>query len=78
PRKTGFEVLREIRQISDVPVIMLTARGEELDQVRGLELGADDYLVKPVHHLVLLAHIQAALQRAAPPIPAAPERKEEQ
>src|ERR1041384_6184728 len=47
PRKNGFEVLREIRRVSDVPVIMLTARGEETDQVRGLEQGADDYVVKP-------------------------------
>ncbi|MDQ6674596.1 MAG: response regulator, partial [Chloroflexota bacterium] len=51
PRKNGFEVLRSIRQVSDVPVIMLTARGEDVDQVRGLELGADDYIGKPFSHL---------------------------
>ncbi len=69
PRKSGFEVLQEIRRISDVPVIMLTARGEELDQVRGLELGADDYVVKPFSHLALLARIKAVLRRAQMPTP---------
>jgi two-component system OmpR family response regulator len=65
PRKNGFEVLQEIRRISDAPVIMLTARGEEAAQVRGLELGADDYIVKPFSHLVLLARIKAVLRRVA-------------
>lgn len=75
PRKNGFEALREIRRISDVPVIMLTARGEEMDQVRGLELGADDYVVKPFSHLALLARIKAVLRRAElpPPINALPD-----
>jgi DNA-binding response OmpR family regulator len=58
PDRNGFEVLQEIRRVSDVPVIMLTARGEEVDQVRGLELGADDYVVKPFGHLALLARIR--------------------
>lgn len=70
PRKDGFEVLREIRRVSDVPVLMLTARGEEADQVRGLELGADDYVVKPFGHLALLARIRAVLRRAELPPPA--------
>jgi DNA-binding response OmpR family regulator len=70
PRKNGFEVLRELRRTSDVPVIMLTARGEEMDQVRGLELGADDYVVKPFSHLALLARIKAVLRRAELPPPA--------
>ena len=70
PRKNGFEVLQEIRRVSDVPVIMLTARGEEIDQVRGLELGADDYVVKPFSHLALLARIKAVLRRAELPPPA--------
>jgi DNA-binding response OmpR family regulator len=70
PRKNGFEVLQEIRRVSDVPVIMLTARGEEIDQVRGLELGADDYVVKPFSHLALLARIKAVLRRAEMPPPA--------
>ncbi len=75
PGKTGFEVLQEIRRTSDVPVILLTARGEELDQVRGLELGADDYVVKPVRHLALLARIKAVLRRAElpPPVQALPD-----
>ena len=69
PGKSGFEVLQEIRRTSDVPVLMLTARGEELDQVRGLEMGADDYVVKPVRHLALLARIKAVLRRAELPPP---------
>ncbi|HEU5330491.1 MAG: response regulator transcription factor [Thermomicrobiales bacterium] len=70
PRKTGFEVLQEIRRVSDVPVIMLTARGDEAAQVRGLELGADDYIIKPFSHLVLIARIRAVLRRAELPPPA--------
>jgi DNA-binding response OmpR family regulator len=70
PRKNGFEVLQEIRRVSDVPIIMLTARGEETDQVRGLELGADDYVTKPFSHLALLARIKAVLRRAELPQPA--------
>jgi DNA-binding response OmpR family regulator len=75
PGKNGFEVLQEIRQTSDVPVLMLTARGEELDQVRGLELGADDYVVKPIRHLMLLARIKAILRRSEllPPLQALPD-----
>ncbi|HZS00741.1 MAG TPA: response regulator transcription factor [Chloroflexota bacterium] len=69
PRKNGFEVLQEIRRVSDVPVIMLTARGEETDQVRGLEMGADDYVTKPFSHLALLARIKAVLRRAELPQP---------
>jgi two-component system KDP operon response regulator KdpE len=63
PGRSGFEVLREIRQISDVPVIMLSALGEEKDQVQGLALGADDYVVKPFSALALLARIRAVLRR---------------
>jgi DNA-binding response OmpR family regulator len=70
PGKSGFEVLQEIRRISDVPVIMLTAHGDEMEQVRGLELGADDYVVKPFGHLALLARIKAVLRRAELPPPA--------
>lgn len=75
PRKNGFEVLREIRRVSDVPVLMLTARGEEADQVRALELGADDYIVKPFGHLVLVARIKAVLRRAdlTAPLDAVPD-----
>ena len=69
PIRNGFEVLREIRKVSDVPVIMLTARDEEIDEVRGLELGADDYIRKPFSYLALLARIKAALRRAELPPP---------
>lgn len=63
PRKSGFEVLREIRQVSDAPVIMLTARDEEMDQVRALELGVDDYLHKPIRYATLVARIKSVLRR---------------
>ena len=64
PHMGGFEVLREIRLVSEVPVIMLTGRADEMDQVRGLELGADEYLQKPIRHATLIAHIKSALRRA--------------
>lgn len=75
PRMSGFEVLKEIRRVSEVPVILLTARGEEMDQVHGLELGADDYLVKPIKHAALLARIRAVIRRAElmPPVEALPD-----
>ncbi|RLC59335.1 MAG: DNA-binding response regulator [Chloroflexi bacterium] len=63
PEMDGFEVLQEIRRFSDVPVIMVTVREGELDKVRGLELGADDYVTKPFGHLELLARIRAVLRR---------------
>jgi DNA-binding response OmpR family regulator len=67
PGIDGFEICRRLRQESnDVPVLMLTARDEDIDQVLGLELGADDYLTKPVQPRVLLAHMQAILRRIAP------------
>ncbi len=64
PGMDGFEVLREIRCFSDVPVIMVTVMEDEVDKVRGLELGADDYVTKPFGHLELLARIRAVLRRA--------------
>jgi DNA-binding response OmpR family regulator len=70
PHKSGLEVLREIRRVSDVPVVLLSAKGEEADQVKGLELGADDYIVKPFGHLNLVARIRAVLRRADMPRPA--------
>src|SRR5918911_4247207 len=75
PGKTGFEVVKEIRRVSDVPVIMLTARAEDTDQVRGLELGADDYVAKPFSHLALVARIKAVRRRAElpPPVEALPD-----
>lgn len=64
PDRDGFAVLAEIRRHSSVPVILLTARGEETDQVRGLELGADEYVVKPFSLLALIARAKALLRRA--------------
>ena len=63
PDMDGFEVLRLIREISDVPIIMLTARSDEEDIVRGLKLGADDYITKPFSPRVLTSRIQAVLRR---------------
>jgi len=64
PKMNGFEVLRELRRREiDTPVIMLTAKGEEIDKVRGLDLGADDYVTKPFGLQELLARIQAVLRR---------------
>jgi two-component system KDP operon response regulator KdpE len=70
PYKDGYTVLKEIRRTNDVPIIMLSARGEELDKVKGLELGADDYLTKPFSHLELFARIKAVLRRVLMPPPA--------
>ncbi len=63
PKKQGWEVCRELRAESNVPIIMLTARGEEIDRVLGLELGADDYLTKPFSVRELVARIRAVLRR---------------
>ncbi len=63
PELSGFEVLRRIRALSRVPVIMLTARGEEVDRIVGLEMGADDYLAKPFSPRELIARIRAVLRR---------------
>jgi DNA-binding response OmpR family regulator len=63
PGMTGFDLCRQIRQASSVPIIMLTARGDLMDKVVGLELGADDYLPKPFEPRELLARIQAVLRR---------------
>jgi two-component system KDP operon response regulator KdpE len=64
PDMDGFEVLRIIREISSVPVIMLTAKGEEDDRIRGLELGADDYVTKPFSPRELVSRVRAVLRRA--------------
>ena len=64
PDIDGYQVLREIRRFSDVPVIMLTVRGEDTDVAKGLELGADDYITKPFSHIELIARVQAVLRRA--------------
>ena len=63
PDLDGYAVLREIRAFSAVPVIMLTARDEPIDKVRGLEAGADDYVGKPFDHLELMARVRAVLRR---------------
>ncbi|HRJ41008.1 MAG: response regulator transcription factor [Caldilineaceae bacterium] len=65
PKMQGWEVCREIRRESTVPILMLTARGEEMDRVLGLELGADDYVVKPFSFRELLARIHANLRRVS-------------
>jgi two-component system KDP operon response regulator KdpE len=70
PRMDGYETLRQIRAFSDVPVIMLTAKDGILDKVKGLELGADDYVTKPFDHLELLARVKALMRRLAMPQPA--------
>lgn len=64
PGKNGMDVLRELRGFSQLPVIMLTARGEEMDRIIGLELGADDYIPKPCNPRELAARIRAVLRRA--------------
>jgi two-component system, OmpR family, response regulator len=69
PGLDGLDVLRRLRARSAVPVVMLTARGDETDRVVGLELGADDYLAKPVYPRELLARIRAVLRRTAPRAP---------
>lgn len=70
PDMDGFEVLRQVRAFSDVAVVMLTARDDAIDKVKGLELGADDYVTKPFNHLELMARIRAVLRRLDMPGPA--------
>ncbi len=64
PGKDGFEICREVRKTSDIPIIMLTARGDVIDRVSGLELGADDYIGKPFEPRELVARVQATLRRS--------------
>ena len=64
PGRDGFEICREVRKTSNMPIIMLTARGEVIDRVSGLELGADDYVGKPFEPRELVARVQATLRRA--------------
>jgi DNA-binding response OmpR family regulator len=77
PDVSGFEVLRRIRTRSQVPILMLTARADEVDRIVGLEIGADDYLRKPFNPRELLARIQAILRRTEPTAQAAPTGGEE-
>ncbi|MDQ6997519.1 MAG: response regulator transcription factor [Mariprofundus sp.] len=67
PKKSGMDLLRELRQSSNIPVIMLTARGEDMDRILGLELGADDYIPKPCNPRELAARIRAVLRRSGGP-----------
>ena len=66
PRRDGLDVARELRRTSSVPIVMLTARGEESDRIVGLELGADDYVVKPFSPKELVARVRAVLRRTDP------------
>ena len=65
PKMSGIEVCREIRKTSQLPILMLTAKGEEIDRIVGLELGADDYIVKPFSPREVVARIKAVLRRAS-------------
>ena len=69
PEMDGYETLQRIRRVSNVPVIMLTVKAEEADKVRGLELGADDYVTKPFSPRELVSRVKAALRRAEMPAP---------
>ena len=70
PDMDGFQVLQRIRGASEVPVVMLSARHEEVDKVKGLEIGADDYVTKPFSHIELLARVRAVLRRTESQAPA--------
>jgi two-component system catabolic regulation response regulator CreB len=72
PDMNGFEVCRQLRQFSNVPVIFLTARSDEIDRIVGLEIGADDYVTKPFSPRELVARIRVVLRRLAPAPAAAP------
>ena len=68
PRMNGWETCKRIRQYSDIPIIMLTAMGRETDKVRGLEMGADDFVTKPFSLAELIARVRAALRRGRQPL----------
>ncbi len=76
PVKDGWQVCREIRAMSDTPIIMLTAKGETFDKVLGLELGADDYVVKPFEPKELIARMKAVLRRSESRVSPEPEEEE--
>ncbi len=67
PRIDGLEVFRRLRAVSDVPVIMITARGQETDRIVGLDLGADDYVAKPLSPREVVSRVRAVLRRSMPP-----------
>lgn len=66
PKKNGFEVCKEIRKSSNVPIIMITARGEDFERIMGLDTGADDYIVKPFSAAEVMARVRAVLRRIEP------------
>ena len=72
PQKSGFEVLRELRRRTDLPILMLTAKGDQVDRIVGLEMGADDYIPKPCDPRELVARIRAVLRRTRDPADAQP------
>ena len=78
PGKDGFQVCRELRATSQVPIIMLSAKGEIFDKVLGLELGADDYMIKPFDSKELVARVKAVLRRYQPAASAAPDTRGQQ
>ncbi len=65
PKLTGFEVCQQIREFSDVPIVMLTAKGEDMDKILGLEYGADDYITKPFNILEVKARLKAIMRRSS-------------
>ena len=75
PGKDGLTICRELRRVHDVPILILTARDTDIDHVIGLEAGADDYVMKPVDPMVLLARVRALMRRAERAAPAGGERK---
>lgn len=68
PKMDGFSVCQQIRDFSNVPIVMLTAKGEDMDKILGLEYGADDYITKPFNILEVKARIKAILRRTMPPV----------
>jgi len=74
PGRDGLEIARTVRQNSDVPIIMITGRADEIDRIVGLEIGADDYVAKPFSSRELVARIRAVLKRTRPPEPAESEQ----
>lgn len=66
PKLTGFEVCQQVREFSNVPIVMLTAKGEDMDKILGLEYGADDYITKPFNILEVKARIKAIIRRTSP------------
>ena len=75
PKLTGLEVCQQIREFSDVPVIMLTAKGEDMDKILGLEYGADDYITKPFNILEVKARIKAIIRRTGSKTKGVSEKK---